>query len=258
MVLDVRQGRVGQIMAGGAARAARPRYLPIAEHGLIGDLHTVALVGIDGTIDWYCCPRFDSPSVFAAILNADKGGVFRIAPAADGWSSKQLYLPDTNVLITRFLMDDGVAEVHDFMPPPREGEAAHRHRVIRRVLAVRGHVSFAVEVAPRFDYARAHHEVTLTPHGALFRSQELSLSLSTRCPLDIVEHGDVRARVELQAGETASFVLGTSTRLSCRGDTRMPMSPPSSTPRWRSGGSGSANRGTAGAGVRRCIAQRSR
>src|SRR6266516_4575878 len=78
------------------------RYLPIAEHGLIGDLHTVALVGTDGTIDWYCCPRFDSPSVFGAILDADKGGLFRIAPDCEGWSSKQLYLPDTNVLITRF------------------------------------------------------------------------------------------------------------------------------------------------------------
>ena len=77
----------------GAAR--RPRYPPIAEHGLIGDLHTVALVGTDGTIDWYCRPRFDSPSVFAAILDADRGGLFRVAPAREGWTSKQLYLPDT-------------------------------------------------------------------------------------------------------------------------------------------------------------------
>ena len=92
------------------------RYLPIAEHGLIGDLHTVALVGTDGTIDWYCCPRFDSPSVFGAILDADRGGLFRISPDCEGWSSKQLYLPDTNVLITRFLMPDGVGEVQDFMP----------------------------------------------------------------------------------------------------------------------------------------------
>src|SRR5512146_2530804 len=110
------------------------RYLPIAEHGLIGDLHTVALVGTDGTIDWYCCPRFDSPSVFAAILDADHGGLFGIAPDCNGWSSKQLYLPDTNILITRFLMPDGVGEVQDFMPPVRTGEAARRHPMIRRVL----------------------------------------------------------------------------------------------------------------------------
>ena len=97
------------------------RYLSIAEHGLIGDLHTVALVGTDGTINWYCCPRFDSPSVLAAILDADRGGSFRISPDCDGWSSKQLYLPDNNILITRFLMPDGVGEVQDFMPP-RTGE----------------------------------------------------------------------------------------------------------------------------------------
>jgi GH15 family glucan-1,4-alpha-glucosidase len=183
------------------------RYLPIAEHGLIGDLHTVALVGTDGTIDWYCCPRFDSPSVFAAILDADRGGMFRIAPAGEGWSSKQLYLPDTNVLITRFQMPEGVGEVQEFMPPPSTGEAAHRNRFIRRVLAVRGRMRFVVDVAPRFDYARAHHEVARTPHGALFRTPELALHLSTRCPLEIVDGGDVRARVTVGAGETATFVL---------------------------------------------------
>ena len=183
------------------------RYLPIAEHGLIGDLRTVALVGTDGTIDWYCCPRFDSPSVFAAILDADGGGLFRIAPDCDGWSSKQLYLPDTNILITRVLMPAGVGEVQDFMPLPRTGEGARRHRMIRRVVAVRGQMRFVVDVAPRFDYARARHEVALTPHGALFRSRELGLSLSARCPLDIVDGGDVRARIELQAGESATFVL---------------------------------------------------
>jgi hypothetical protein len=92
--------------------------------------------------------------VFAAILDADRGGVFRISPERDGWSSKQLYLPDTAVLITRFLMPDGVGEVQDFMPPARVGEAAHRHRIIRRVLAVRGQMSFVVDVAPRFNYSR--------------------------------------------------------------------------------------------------------
>jgi GH15 family glucan-1,4-alpha-glucosidase len=179
----------------------KARYLPIAEHGLIGDLHTVVLVGTDGTIDWYCCPRFDSSSVFAAILDADRGGLFRIAPDGDGWESKQLYLPDTNVLITRFLMPGGVGEVQDFMVP------AHPGRLIRRVVAVRGQMRFVVDVAPRFDYARARHEAELTPHGVLFRSPELRLSLSTRCPLEIVDGRDVCAPIELQAGETATFVL---------------------------------------------------
>src|SRR5262245_44586777 len=132
------------------SHASQKRYLPIAEHGLIGDLHTVALVGTDGTIDWYCCPRFDSPSIFAAILDADRGGLFRISPDCDGWSSRQLYLPDTNILITRFLTPDGVGEVQDFMPP-RAGRPARRHGIIRRVVAVRGHMRFVVDLAPRFD-----------------------------------------------------------------------------------------------------------
>ena len=176
------------------------RYLPIAEHGLIGDLHTVALVGTDGTIDWYCCPRFDAPSVFAAILDADRGGLFRIQPLADRWSSKQLYLPDTAILITRFLTPDGVGEVEDFMPPLS-------NRIIRRLRVVRGQLRFAIDVAPRFDYARAAHDVALTPDGAHFRSADLELGLSTRCPLELAEGRDVRAQIELRAGETVTFVL---------------------------------------------------
>src|SRR5512132_398732 len=101
MARGVCAGRGGGVVSGEVRWAPRGRYLPIAEHGLIGDMHTVALVGTDGTIDWYCCPRFDSPSVFAAILDADHGGLFRISPGCDGWRSKQLYLPDTNILITR-------------------------------------------------------------------------------------------------------------------------------------------------------------
>ena len=101
MATDVLAGRAEPVVSDEAWRPPRARYLPISEHGLIGDLHTVALVGTDGTIDWYCCPRFDSPSVFAAILDADRGGLFRISPDCEGWRSRQLYLPDTNILITR-------------------------------------------------------------------------------------------------------------------------------------------------------------
>ena len=93
------------------------RYQPIENHGIIGNMHTAALVSLDGSIDWLCLPRFDSPSVFGAILDADKGGRFRIAPAAAGeLRQKQYYWPDTNVLITRFLHPDGIAEVEDYMP----------------------------------------------------------------------------------------------------------------------------------------------
>src|SRR5579859_6723749 len=136
-----------------------PGYLPIAEHGVIGDLHTVALVGTNGTIDWFCWPWFDSPSLFGSILDAEKGGFFSIAPVNDGHNAKQLYLPDTNVLITRFLTPDGVGEIEDFMPIRRDPN--HMRRLVRRVMAVRGQMRFRVECQPRFNYARDPHELTL-------------------------------------------------------------------------------------------------
>src|SRR6516164_7912687 len=105
-------------------------YQPIEDYGIIGDLHTVALVGKNGSIDWCCIPRFDSPSVFGAILDAQKGGFFRITPHFEQTTSvgrRQLYLPETNILITRFLTVDGVAEITDFMPIKSVGSAAHQH-----------------------------------------------------------------------------------------------------------------------------------
>jgi len=116
----------------------RQDYLPIAEHGLVGDLHTVALVGTTGTIDWYCCPAFDSPSVFGRILDVEKGGYYALRPEGEDWQSKQLYFPDTNILITRFFTSDGVGEVQDFMPIEAVATSMHRHRLIRRVVVVRG------------------------------------------------------------------------------------------------------------------------
>src|SRR5437868_2980759 len=129
-------------------------YKPIESYGVIGDLHTVALVGMDGSIDWLCLPRFDSPSVFAAILDDGKGGRFRIAPPppCEGMRHKQFYWPDTNVLITRFLHADGIGEVEDYMPVGGD-------RLIRRVRVVRGQMPFRLECRPAFDYARASHEV---------------------------------------------------------------------------------------------------
>jgi GH15 family glucan-1,4-alpha-glucosidase len=182
-------------------------YLPIAEHGIIGDLHSIALVGTDGTIDWYCCPRFDSPSVFGSILDAGKGGHYRIAPATGDWTPKQLYFPDTNVLITRFLTPDGVGEVQDFMPIQPAGAAVHRHRLIRRVLGVRGEIRFRVEVEPRFNYARDPHQVFFHESGVLFRSPDLCLALETATPLRQHGEGDVHAEFTLVAGESATFVL---------------------------------------------------
>ena len=137
------------------------RYPNIADHGLIGDLQTAALVTTDGTLDWFCCPRFDSPSVFASLLDAERGGFYRIAPDRDDYVHRQLYLPDTAVLITRFMTPDGVGEVHDFMPVI-EGPATGRHRLVRNIRVVRGVMRFAIEIQPRFDYGRKRHE-----HGDL-------------------------------------------------------------------------------------------
>src|SRR5438034_5745245 len=159
-------------------------YLPIAEHGMIGDLHSVALVGIDGTIDWYCCPRFDSPSLFGAILDKDKGGYFRIASDDENAKWKQFYFPDTNVLITRFLTPDGVGEVTDFMPVDRPGELSGRHRLVRKVTVVRGQMAFEVEIQPRFDYGRQGHELRIEEHGALFDSTSLVIAVSSNKPLE--------------------------------------------------------------------------
>ena len=182
-------------------------YLPIAEHGIIGDLHSIALVGTDGTIDWYCCPRFDSPSVFGSILDTGRGGRYRISPATDDWTPKQLYLPDTNVLITRFLTPGGVGEVQDFMPIQPPGAPVHRHRLIRRVLGVRGEMRFRVEVEPRFNYGRDVHELFFHESGVLFRSPELCLALETATPLRQHGEADVHAEFTLLAGESATFVL---------------------------------------------------
>jgi GH15 family glucan-1,4-alpha-glucosidase len=181
-------------------------YIPIAEHGLIGDLHSCALVATDGTIDWYCCPNFDSPSVFGSILDASRGGSYRIAPAGEVSSTRQLYFPDTNVLITRFLTPQGVGEVENFMPIGQTRGGEHRQRLIRRVFAVRGTMRFALQLAPRFDYGRASHEVERHAHGVLFRSAVCTLAFETDRELELRD-GDVCVEFTLQAGEGATFVL---------------------------------------------------
>src|ERR1700722_7507185 len=115
-------------------------YLPIEDYGLIGNMHTAALVGRNGSIDWLCLPHFDSPSVFAAILDENKGGYFRIAPVSEQVTRKQVYWPQTNILITRFLLGDGVIEVIDYMPVGiKRGQPGFR-QIVRRVEAIRGNV----------------------------------------------------------------------------------------------------------------------
>src|SRR5215472_1086905 len=123
------------------------RYPEISDHGLIGDLQTAALVSTDGSVDWFCCPRFDSPSVFASLLDAANGGFCRVAPDRDDYVTKQLYLPDSAILITRFMTPDGVGEVHDFMPVIK-GPATRQHRLVRHIKVVRGTMRFKIEIQP--------------------------------------------------------------------------------------------------------------
>ncbi len=145
------------------------RYPDISDHGLIGDLQTSALVTSDGTIDFFCCPRFDSPSIFASLLDHDNGGYFRISPAGGNYVSKQLYMPDTAMLVTRFMTPDGVGEVLDFMPVI-EGKPTDRHRLVRHLRVARGTMQFAMDLQPRFDYGRARHTIEASEGGAVFRS----------------------------------------------------------------------------------------
>src|SRR5215831_10007143 len=107
-------------------------YKPIESYGVIGDLHTVALVSMDGSIDWCCLPQFDSPSIFAAILDERKGGFFKIASLYEA-QHKQMYLPESNVLLTRFLSPEGVGEVVDFMPIQDASRGKKVHQIVRVV-----------------------------------------------------------------------------------------------------------------------------
>ena len=177
----------------------------IEDHGVVGDLHTVALVCKDGTIDFMCAPRFDSPPVFASLLDRERGGSFALAPALDGARLKQLYLPDTNVLLTRFLSADGVAEISDFMPV---GETERVRCVVRRAKAVRGDIAFRMRCAPRFGYGPAAHRVTGDDGHALFLPDggDVAVRLLSTQGLTLHE-GAAVAEFTLPQGKTATFVL---------------------------------------------------
>ena len=181
-------------------------YQPIENYGIIGDMHTVALVGMNGSIDWMCFPRFDSPSVFGAILDERKGGSFQITPVRADVTQKQLYWPETNVLITRFLSPDGVGEITDFMPVGRNAGGQGHHQIVRRLTVVRGSMRFRISCRPAFNFARDAHEVSITEDGARFSSPHLSLGLITRVPLERDEQG-VGAEIVLHQGHSALFVL---------------------------------------------------
>ncbi|HEY0255851.1 MAG TPA: glycoside hydrolase family 15 protein [Candidatus Methylacidiphilales bacterium] len=177
-------------------------YQPIESYGVIGNMRTAALVGLNGSIDWLCLPHFDSPSLFCGILDDEKGGHFQISVREKEVRQKQFYWPDTNVLVTRYYHEGGVAEVIDFMPVG--GDVGSQ--IIRRVKVTRGKLAFRMGCEPAFDYARAAHTTTLFKGGACFESGEMRVSLVSRVPLRRTSDG-VKADFELKAGEQTTFVL---------------------------------------------------
>jgi GH15 family glucan-1,4-alpha-glucosidase len=189
-------------------------YQPIENYGMIGDLHTVALVGLDGSIDWFCVPHFDSPSVFAALLDDTKGGRFRVSPIDGDVTYRQFYWPETNVLITRFLSEDGVGEIADYMPVGDQKESHASHRLVRRVTGIRGAMRFRMECSPAFNYARDDHTTLVSDAGAVFISPNLQLGLHSTTPLT-KEGTGVVAEFVLDEGESVEFTVAEQ-RCQCR------------------------------------------
>ena len=181
----------------------------IEQHGVIGNMRSAALVSTEGTIDFYCLPNFDSPSVFAALLDAEKGGSFRIEPYDGKWRTKQSYLPDTNILVTRFMSEDGLAEITDLMPVV-DGGVKPPNRILRNLRVIKGEIKFRLRCAPRFDYARSRHVVSIEETEAVFRAQGQGaevMTLYATVPLR-AEDGDAVAEFTLARGEKATFSFG--------------------------------------------------
>ena len=182
-----------------------PTQVPIEDHGVIGDLHTAALVSTEGDIDWLCLPRFDSPSVFASVLDLERGGVFRVR-CEDATRTKQMYLPDSTILLTRFLGESAVGELVDFMVPRERGSRAPL-QLVRIVRAVRGRVRVDVRCQPAFDYGRVRTEVDIVEGaGAFFSSPSGQLVLRATVPLEVDGSAAV-AHLVLEEGEALALSL---------------------------------------------------
>src|ERR1700740_1856061 len=182
-------------------------YPPIANYGIIGNMRTVALVGMNGSIDWYCHPHFDSPSIFGAILDDNKGGRFQICPVGDHVRYKQFYWPSTNILVTRFLLKDGIVELEDFMPVGLAADSPWHHRLCRRIHCVKGTARILLTCRPAFDYGRKSHETLLEGSGAIFKSGSSTVALSAAVPLRQDTQGGVATEFVLEEGKSQIFIL---------------------------------------------------
>ena len=181
----------------------------IGHHGIVGDLETAALVALDATIDYLCWPSLDSPTIFADLLHPGAGGAFFLQPQLEDAHHVQLYVPDTNVLVTRWMSEQGSAEVIDLMPYPdaRQAGGGVARGLMRQVTVTKGVVEFTASCSPRFDYAREVPEVSAVPGGVRFAGRQLTLRLSSSVPLT-PGGGSADSRFTLSAGDSAWFVLG--------------------------------------------------
>ncbi len=193
-------------------------FEPIENYGAIGNMRSIALVGMNGSVDFLCYPDFDSPTVFAALLDDEQGGRFQIEPQLKNRRVRQLYLPDTNILVTRFLADEGVAELTDYMPIGND--RTEPNEIIRTVTVVRGDVSFKMMCQPRFHYASCGHTVLIQDQCAVFTPLDPvncpPMALYSTIPLQ-GEAQDATAQFRLSAGESVTFLFGR---------TRSPKQPP--------------------------------
>jgi GH15 family glucan-1,4-alpha-glucosidase len=182
-------------------------YQPIENYAIIGNMRSAALVGLNGSIDWFCFPHFDSPSLFASILDDGKGGHFKISPINPDSKTKQYYWPDTNVLITRFYNSEGIVEITDYMPVGKDIVTEFDYRIIRRIKGIHGRMKMKVECYPAFNYALDTHQTTVSELGASFQTPNLNMGLASTIPLKKNERGAFSEFEIFEEAETAVFVL---------------------------------------------------
>jgi GH15 family glucan-1,4-alpha-glucosidase len=182
-------------------------YKPISDYGVIGDMHSAALVGLDGSIDWYCAPRFDSPSVFAALLDSQKGGRFQLSPTGN-FTTKQSYEGETNILATTFDSKEGRVKLTDFMPCFMEkGELKGFQEIHRVVDCQEGNPGLRITFQPRFNYARGKTIILETREGCVAKNQRHHLSLASSLKLLVSDKDLLVNDFRLSRGQRLVFVL---------------------------------------------------
>ncbi|WP_158798072.1 glycoside hydrolase family 15 protein [Pedobacter sp. L105] len=185
-------------------------YLPIENYGIIGNMKTVALVSLYGDVDFMCFPNFDSPTVFASLLDKENGGTFSVVPQLSSTKTKQLYMPGTAVLLTRFFSEEGISELTDYMPIEDFDNPSSICSIVRKIKTVRGKITYKVNCAPRFDYAKAQHQIDKTGKNELtflaIHDGDSMVRLISDFPLRF-KGQDGYAEITLNQGEEAWIVL---------------------------------------------------